>query len=275
MKVFHIEGRAPQLLSWEEYGFRIRVQENITSGACDVTVKAIVAAGQIYLPEGCELVSAVYDISLSRKLTELITIEIEHCAKLENEAQCEYLSFVTAKNDQFNLIEGGLFYQSTRYGALSCNCFSRKSIAKRNCVRKQSTSKRNKSPQFSDEAQPLSKRVCPNARQQSYNHLEIEPELASPTNILSPDPTAVNSAAINGTDTVSAANTSSEQQLSKYDKDTVVHVYCCTAQYLCIGAETICPPATQYMARAFGYCVKREFLWSFLVYNDLQALDKV
>ena len=96
------------------------MQEKITSGACDVTVKAIVAAGQINLPEGCELVSAVYDISLSRKLTELITIEIEHCAKLENKAQCEYLSFVTARhNDQFKLIEGGIFCSNTRYGALS------------------------------------------------------------------------------------------------------------------------------------------------------------
>ena len=230
-KVFHIEGRAPQLLLWEEYGFRIRVQENITSGACDVTVKAIVAAGQIDLPEGWELVSAVYDISLFRKLTELITIEIEHCAKLENEAQCEYLSFVTTQDDdQFKLIEGGIFYPSTQYGVLSCNCFSRKGIAKRRRMKKQaslSMRKCNSSPQVSDEDQPLP--ICPNVRQQS---LEIESELASvsQSNKLSSDPTinTVNSAAINGTGTVSAANATSEQQFSKYTtKIDVALVYCC------------------------------------------------
>ena len=131
-KVFHIEGRAPQLLSWEEYGFRIRVQENITFGACDVTVKAIVAAGQIDLPEGCELVSAVYDISLFQKVTESIAIEIEHCAKLENEAQCEYLSFVISQHDgPFRLVNEGTFVPRSRYGMIFRTCFCETAVVKR------------------------------------------------------------------------------------------------------------------------------------------------
>ena len=193
------------------------MQENITSGACDVTVKAIVAAGQIDLPEGCELVSAVYDISLSRKLTELITIEIEHCAKLENEAQCEYLSFVTAwHNDQFKLIGGGIFCSNTRYGALSCNCFCEIGIvdAKESCVQKQAslpTGKRKKSPHFSDEDQPLSKKKCPNAEQHKFDDLDSEPKEAV-SQTASPDPTTINSAVINGTDPASAVDVSSGQQ---------------------------------------------------------------
>ena len=130
-KVFHIEGRAPQLLSWEEYGFRLRVQENITSGACDVTVKAIVAAGQIDLPEGCELVSAVYDISLFQKLTESIAIEIEHCVKLENEVQCEYLSFVISQHDgPFGLVNGGTFVPRSQYGTIFRCCFCKAAVVK-------------------------------------------------------------------------------------------------------------------------------------------------
>ena len=221
------------------------MKESIKSGACDVTVKAIVAAGQIDLPEGCELVSAVYDISLSRTLNELITVEIEHCAKLENEAQCEYLSFMTARHDdQFKLIEGGIFHPNTRYGALSCKCFSRKGIAKikKGYVKKQaspSTRKRYESPQFSDEDQPLSKRICPNSSQQSIDCLESKPELesVSQSNILSPDPTKVSSSAvINGTDTVNAANASSKQQFGKYIAsyiDTVGHVYHLILMYRC------------------------------------------
>ena len=190
------------------------MQENM-SVACDVTVKAIVAAGQIDLPEGCELVSAVYDISLSRKLTESITIEIEHCAKLENEAQCEYLSFVTAlHSDQFKLTDGGIFCPNTRYGALSCNCFCRKSIAKKKVSKKHNklkkvSRKRNESPQFSDKDQPSSKKFCSNAEQHKFNEPE---EVVSQTT--SPGPTVANSAVVNGTDldTVSAVNVSSKQQ---------------------------------------------------------------
>ena len=130
-KVFHIEGRAPKLLSWEEYGFRIRVLENITYGACDVAVKAIVAGGQIDLPEGFELVSAVYDIYLFRKLTESIAIEIEHCAKLENESQCEYLSFVISQHDgPFRLVNGGTFVPRSRYGTIFRSCFCKAAVVK-------------------------------------------------------------------------------------------------------------------------------------------------
>ena len=130
-KVFHINERAPQLLSWEEYGFRIRVKEDITSGACDVTVKAIVAAGQIDLPEDCELVSAVYSISLFQKLTESIAIEIEHCAKLENESQCEYLSFVISQHDgPFRLVNGGTFVPRSQYGMIFRSCFCEFAIVK-------------------------------------------------------------------------------------------------------------------------------------------------
>ena len=130
-KVFHIEGKAPQFLSWEEYGFRIRVQENIMSGACDVTVKAIVAARQIDLPEGCELVSAVYDIALSRNLIESLAIEIEHCAKLENEAQCEYLSFVISQHDDpFRLVNGGTFVPRSCYGMIFRSCFCKVAVVK-------------------------------------------------------------------------------------------------------------------------------------------------
>ena len=134
--------------------------------ACDVTVKAIVAAGQIDLPDDCELVSAVYDISLSRNLTKSVTIEIEHCAKLENKAQCEYLGFVTARhNGQFKLIKGGFFSPNTRYGALCCNCFCKKGIVKRRVKTSLVTRKRRKSLQSSDNGQPSSKKMIFHTKQ--------------------------------------------------------------------------------------------------------------
>ena len=177
------------------------------SGACDVTVKAIVVAGQIDLPEGCELVSAVYDISLSRKLTELITIEIEHCAKLENEAQCEYLSYVTAQHDnQFKIIKGGIFFPDTRYGALCCNCFSKKGIVKsRVKAPLLPKRKRKKSPQSSDNGQPLSKKMFSNGKQHSkFDGLDYAPEQAVSNQYSSQDQDSIHKANSHSTTVVDA-----------------------------------------------------------------------
>ena len=119
-------------------------------------------------------------------------------------------------NDQFKLIEGGIFYSNTRYGALSCNCFCEIGIVdvKESCVQKQAllrTGKRKKSPQFSDEDQPSSKKICPNAEQHKFDDFDSEPEEAV-SQTASPEPTTVNSAVVNGTDPVSAVNVSSGQQ---------------------------------------------------------------
>ena len=51
--------------------------------------------------------------------------------------------------------------------------------------------------------------------------------------------------------------------------------YFCNVQYTCLGAERDCPPGTQYMARVFECYLQHKFVWRFVVYNDLQALDKV
>ena len=128
-KLFQISGEFPQLLEWEEYGLRIQVPKGATSTPCDIAIKAIVA-GQFEFPEGTDLVSAVYAISVSKKLTQPVILEMQHCVAISSEEQGQFLSFVRAKCNQpdlpyqFKLLDGGSFPPRSDYGKISCSHFS-------------------------------------------------------------------------------------------------------------------------------------------------------
>ena len=128
-KLFQISEEVPQLLEWEEYGLRIQVPKGATSTSCDIAIKAIVA-GQFEFPEGTDLVSAVYAISVSKKLTQPVILEMQHCVAINDEEQGQFLSFVRAKCNQpdlpylFKLLKNGEFPPRSDYGKIACDHFS-------------------------------------------------------------------------------------------------------------------------------------------------------
>ena len=128
-KLFQISGEFSQLLEWEEYGLRIQVPKGATSTPCDIAIKAIVA-GQFEFPEGTDLVSAVYAISVSKKLTQPVILEMQHCVAISSEEQGQFLSFVRAKCNQpdlpylFKVLDGGSFSPQSDYGKIACDRFS-------------------------------------------------------------------------------------------------------------------------------------------------------
>ena len=81
--------------------------------------------GNIKVPEGTVLVSAVYAISVSKPLLKPLTIELQHCVDLRN-GQTGCLKFVRAPQEspyQFSIIDGGLFSVNSRYGSIECAQF--------------------------------------------------------------------------------------------------------------------------------------------------------
>ena len=117
------------MLDWEEYGLRIQVPEGATSEPCDIAIKAIVA-GQFEFPEGTDLVSAVYAISVSKRLTKPVMLEIQHCVAITREEQGRFLSFVRAQCNQpklpyqFEPLDNGTFPPLSGYGKIACYRFS-------------------------------------------------------------------------------------------------------------------------------------------------------
>ena len=128
-KLFQTSEEFSQLLEWEEYGLRIQVPKCATSMPCDIAIKAIVA-GQFEFPEGTDLVSALYAISVSTKLTQPVILEMQHCVAISGKEQGRYLSFVRAKCKQpdlpyqFKLLKNGEFPPHSDYGKISCHRFS-------------------------------------------------------------------------------------------------------------------------------------------------------
>ena len=121
---------------WKDHGFKLRVPKNalpesISKYSVNIEVSL---AGQFELPEGYELVGAVYWMATEGKFTEKVTIEIQHCANFTNPNQ---LCFVRTSCTQeflpykFKVMNGGSFTLGNKYGVLSTAHFSGFGIAKK------------------------------------------------------------------------------------------------------------------------------------------------
>lgn len=130
-KLFLIQGDSPQHLNWEDYGLRITVPQGTLSPTetCGIAVTALVG-GQFLLPEGTQLISAIYAISTHDKaLLKPLTLELEHCVNLKSQAQANCLKFVRASLSaetlpyQFTQVAGGEFSVGSRYGSITKDHF--------------------------------------------------------------------------------------------------------------------------------------------------------
>ncbi|XP_019859882.1 PREDICTED: uncharacterized protein LOC109588143 [Amphimedon queenslandica] len=131
-KLFLIQGDKPQLMNWEKYGLRIRVQEEslLSSETVEAAVVALVG-GQFEFPPNTVLVSAVYAVSLSKPLLKRLKLEIQHCVDLTGQPDlAQYLKFAIAPVDtpslpyQFSIVEGGKFRSNSGYGSIQRKEFS-------------------------------------------------------------------------------------------------------------------------------------------------------
>lgn len=110
--------------------------KNATAHHVGISVKAIIA-GEFELPEGTELVSALYAISASRRLDQPVIIEVEHCVQLENEEDCKYMCFGIAEFRQknppytFRIVETGIFSPQSKFGKIHRASFSIAAILKK------------------------------------------------------------------------------------------------------------------------------------------------
>ena len=120
----------PQNFEWNNYGLSLFAPEEILlpSETCEVAITAL-AGGEFEFPEGSELVSAIYGISISKPLLKPLTIKIQHCVLLETPEQCNSLQFVRAPVShgrlpyQFKFLPGGHFTPGSQYGSISCTQF--------------------------------------------------------------------------------------------------------------------------------------------------------
>ena len=120
---------------WKHHGFKLHVPENaLPEGISELSVNIKASlAGQFELPEGYELVSAVYWVATPGKFTKPVTIEVQHCANFSKPNQLHFVCTSCAQKSlpyKFKFIDGGLFSPCNMYGVLSTTHFSGTGIAK-------------------------------------------------------------------------------------------------------------------------------------------------
>ena len=130
----------PEAQSFEftGYGFKLHVSKcSLPAKVSETQLNVRVSlSGQFQLPTDCELVSAVYWVSCPHKFTKPLVIEIQHCAALSSDEQCEQLTFVRTMCTQKELPytfteEGGVFSHHSSYGTLSLSHFSGVGVGRR------------------------------------------------------------------------------------------------------------------------------------------------
>ena len=76
-----------QTLEWKNHGLKVHVPPGTlpdSEDTCDIDV-ATSFSGSFILPKDHTLISAIYYIRPAKKLTKLVTLEIEHCCSIRNE----------------------------------------------------------------------------------------------------------------------------------------------------------------------------------------------
>ena len=130
----------PEAQSFEftGYGFKLHVPKcSLPAKVSETQLNVRVSlSGQFQLPTDCELVSAVYWVSCPHKFTKPLVAEIQHCAALSSDKQCEQLTFVRTMCTQKELPytfteEGGVFSHHSSYGTLSLSHFSGVGVGRR------------------------------------------------------------------------------------------------------------------------------------------------
>lgn len=126
---------------WEGHGLKLHIPADaLQNGTPPKTLRIFASlSGQYQLPcePDTELVSGVYWIHCPCEFSCPVTVEVQHCSRLENSDQFSPLFFVTAKCTQrplpyqFKPLPGGVFSTESQYGTIEMNHFSAIAIASR------------------------------------------------------------------------------------------------------------------------------------------------
>ena len=129
---FVITGRDSHSIKWQGYGLKLHIPEGAVPGdhmECRIDIKAGLS-GQFSLPDDSQLVSCVYWIACSQKFLKSVTLDIEHCAAVQDSSQSSSLRFVAAKCSQTDLpyqfreLKKATFSPQSSFGSVQVSQFS-------------------------------------------------------------------------------------------------------------------------------------------------------
>jgi len=129
---FVITGNHSHSFEWQGYGLKLHISEEAIPAdptECRIDIKAGLS-GQFSFPEESQLVSCVYWIACSQKFLKSVTLDIEHCAAVQDSSQSSSLCFVAAKCSQTDLpyqfkeLKQATFSLQSSFGSVRVSQFS-------------------------------------------------------------------------------------------------------------------------------------------------------
>ena len=119
-----------QSFHWEGYGLKLKVPaQSLPShiNSCKITLM-VSLSGLYQFPDNTELVSPVFWLRCEPKVQFEIplSLEIEHCAPLENYSHLRMTRALRSQNELpylFKVIHGGKFSKHSSYGVIGLNHF--------------------------------------------------------------------------------------------------------------------------------------------------------
>ena len=95
--LFLVQGDQHHYFVWEECGFKLRSYHHTisTHDTCAVRVSAL-AGGNFIFPEGIELASAVYAVTISTPVLKDLEIQLQHCLDISDQQVIKNVSFAVA-----------------------------------------------------------------------------------------------------------------------------------------------------------------------------------
>jgi len=130
---FNITDSNSHSFEWQKYGLKLHIPEGAVPAElteCKVDIK-VGFAGQFKVPNDLQLVSCIYWLSgPTMPFKKPVTLEVEHCASLQDSSECESLHFVVTKCSQaelpyeFRELKKGTFMPQSSYGSIQVSQFS-------------------------------------------------------------------------------------------------------------------------------------------------------
>ena len=132
--LFLVQGDQHHYFVWEECGFKLRSYHHTisTHDTCAVRVSAL-AGGNFIFPEGIELLSAVYAVTISTPVFKDLEIHLQHCLDISDQREIKNVSFAVASTVsstsgyKFYLVDDERFTLHNEYGSIrissnACYC---------------------------------------------------------------------------------------------------------------------------------------------------------
>ena len=94
---------------------------------CEVAVLALIG-GNFQIPEGTELVSAIFSVSFAKEVSQPVQVEIEHCVELTSQNDADEMIFVATDSGSlgvlFKAVDEAKFIPDNKYGIVDKLHFS-------------------------------------------------------------------------------------------------------------------------------------------------------